>query len=189
MAVQYVALRGAEARLAVLRRNREAVARGEAIAQRREAQGAATRYDAATAGTQLAAVEAAIPAAEQEVAAHRNALALLAGEEPHALDTMLAAAQPAVPVVPVRLPGGLPSALARSRPDILAAEAQLTEAIDTTTASGKLVFNISPASPISSGTLSANVPGPAWPQGVPAAVWADAPLPSPPGSSAKPGCC
>lgn len=125
VAVQYVALRGAEARLAVLRRNREAVARGEAIAQRREAQGAATRYDAATAGTQLAAVEAAIPAAEQEVAAHRNALALLAGEEPHALDTMLAAAQPAVPVVPVRLPGGLPSALARSRPDILAAEAQL----------------------------------------------------------------
>ncbi|MFT4053315.1 MAG: efflux transporter outer membrane subunit [Novosphingobium sp.] len=125
VAVRYVALRGAEARLAVLRRNRETVARGEAIARRREAEGAATRYDAASAGTQLAAVDAAIPGAEQEVAVHRNALALLAGADPHALDAMLAATQSEVPLVPVRLPGGLPSSLARSRPDILAAEARL----------------------------------------------------------------
>jgi NodT family efflux transporter outer membrane factor (OMF) lipoprotein len=122
---QYVALRGAEARLLVLRRNREAVARVEGIARRREAEGAASRYDAASASTQLAAIDSAIPGGERDVSVHRNALALLAGCEPHVLDMQLAVPEPKVPTVPVRLPGGLASSLAHARPDILAAEARL----------------------------------------------------------------
>ncbi len=58
----YVGLRGDEAHLDVLRSNRETVTRGLAIARSREANGAASRYDAATAEAQLATIEAEIPA-------------------------------------------------------------------------------------------------------------------------------
>jgi NodT family efflux transporter outer membrane factor (OMF) lipoprotein len=53
-----------------------------------------------------------------------NALALLLGEKPRSLDTALGEAR-SLPPVPASVPVGLPSALARRRPDILRAEAQL----------------------------------------------------------------
>jgi len=120
----YMRLRGAEARLTILHDNRKAVAAGEHIAQRRLSRGAATRFDAATAGTQLAAIDAQLPLAEREAAQARNALALLAGLEPHALDAMLAVPTTAS-VQTTTLPAALPSNLARHRPDIQAAEAAL----------------------------------------------------------------
>ncbi|WP_206244110.1 efflux transporter outer membrane subunit [Novosphingobium terrae] len=120
----YMRLRGAEARLTILHDNRKAVAAGEHIAQRRLSSGAATRFDAATAGTQLAAIDAQLPLAEREAAQARNALALLAGLEPHALDAMLAVPT-TVSVQTTTLPAALPSDLARHRPDIQAAEAAL----------------------------------------------------------------
>lgn len=121
----YAALRGAQVRLDVLQQNRTAVSRGLAIAQRRRDAGATDRYDAATAAAQLAAIDAQVPAARREIAERRNALALLAGLAPHALDTLLTDADPHVPDVPAALPGRLPSELARHRPDILSAEAAL----------------------------------------------------------------
>lgn len=121
----YVDLRGAEARLAVLRSNRETVARGLAIARSRETQGAASRYDAATADAQLAAIEADIPAIERQADAERNALAFLVGEAPHALDALLEKPDAAIPALPQELPVGLSTNLARRRPDIAAAEASL----------------------------------------------------------------
>jgi hypothetical protein len=111
------------ARLAILRDNRQTILTGQHIAERLNS-GAATRFDAATAGTQLAAIDARLPLAEREAAENRNALALLAGLEPHGLDALLAANAMGEDTAP-GLPAGLPSDLARQRPDIQAAEAAL----------------------------------------------------------------
>jgi NodT family efflux transporter outer membrane factor (OMF) lipoprotein len=121
----YLVLRGAQARLSVVQSNRETVARGHAIAQSRELHGAASRYDAATAGTQLATIDATIPAIEREADAARNALALLTGAEPHALDALLNAAVATIPRVEGPVTVGLATELVRNRPDIAAAEADL----------------------------------------------------------------
>jgi NodT family efflux transporter outer membrane factor (OMF) lipoprotein len=121
----YLVLRGAQARLMVVRSNRETVARSHAIAVNRELKGAASRYDAATAGTQLATIDAAIPAIEREADAARNALALLTGAEPHALDGFLDAAATRIPRVKDPVTIGLAAELVRNRPDIAAAEADL----------------------------------------------------------------
>jgi len=121
----YFVLRGAEARLAVIKSNRETVARGLAIAANREAKGAASRYDAATAATQLATIDATIPALEREADAARNALAFLVGAEPHALDATLAASRGTIPQTQLVIAGGIASELAHRRPDIASAEATL----------------------------------------------------------------
>lgn len=121
----YLMLRGAQTRLAVMQSNRETIARGHAIAQSREANGAASRYDAATAATQLATIDAAIPVIEREVDAARNALALLVGEEPHALDALFDTPASSIPTVHGPITVGLASDVVRARPDIAAAEAEL----------------------------------------------------------------
>lgn len=121
----YMMLRGAETRVRLLESNREIVRAGLHIANARQQRGVATRYDAATAATQLSAIDAQLPLAQRQTAEARNALALLAGEEPHALDALLAQPEAAIPGSIGGLPASLPSDLARSRPDIMAAEAEL----------------------------------------------------------------
>jgi len=124
VAKTYMALRGAEAKLEVIRSNRDTVARGLMIAEHREAEGAATKYDTATAAAQLSTIEASIPSLVQQIATFSNALALLIAAPPHALDEVLS--KPAeVPVLPDLVPVGLPSELAERRPDIASAEAAL----------------------------------------------------------------
>jgi NodT family efflux transporter outer membrane factor (OMF) lipoprotein len=87
------------------------------------AAGNATRVDELLADSQLAADETLLPAASQELAVARHALAVLVGRAP---------ADWAAPdfnfsqlSVPATLPVSLPSELARERPDVLAAEARL----------------------------------------------------------------
>jgi NodT family efflux transporter outer membrane factor (OMF) lipoprotein len=53
-----------------------------------------------------------------------NALALLLGKDPQQLNAQLSV-KPALPALPVEIPQGIPSELARRRPDILQAEARL----------------------------------------------------------------
>jgi NodT family efflux transporter outer membrane factor (OMF) lipoprotein len=57
-----------------------------------------------------------------------NALALLLGEEPRALDAHLRGAMP-LPSLPASVPTGVSTELAHRRPDILRAEAQLHAAV------------------------------------------------------------
>src|SRR3546814_14715527 len=73
---------------------------------------------------QLATVEALVPELTQRLNTLMNALALLLGEEPRALDAQLLEAMP-LPSLPSNVPVGLPSELAHRRPDIQRAEAQL----------------------------------------------------------------
>ena len=68
-----------------------------------------------------------MPALEAQQAQLINALGLLLGEQPAALTGELADPK-AIPPVPPRVPVGLPSELARRRPDIRRAEAQLHSA-------------------------------------------------------------
>jgi NodT family efflux transporter outer membrane factor (OMF) lipoprotein len=69
-------------------------------------------------------IAAALPSLEAQQAQLSNAIALLLGAQPRALEAELAAPHP-IPPVPPRVPIGLPSELALRRPDIMRAEAQL----------------------------------------------------------------
>jgi NodT family efflux transporter outer membrane factor (OMF) lipoprotein len=95
-----------------------------ALTRDRAAHGLVTDLDVENAATALATTEASIAQYDQQIAAAKNALAVLVGEAPGALDAELADAAP-IPPVPPSVPLGLPSSLARRRPDIRVAEANL----------------------------------------------------------------
>lgn len=124
LARTYLALRGVQSSLAIAEKNWEIAQATLRLATRREEQGVATRYDAASATAELARVTASIPELERQRAALMNALALLLGQAPHTLDGELAG-DAGIPAPPVVVPVGLSSELAHRRPDILRAEAEL----------------------------------------------------------------
>jgi outer membrane protein TolC len=86
--------------------------------------GLASDIDVKSATAQLVQTEAQLPQYDQQIAQALNALAYLVGEAPGALEAELATPA-AVPPVPPAVPLGLPSTLARRRPDIRRAEANL----------------------------------------------------------------
>lgn len=124
VARSYLQLRGTQAQLDIARQNLTIAERLLRLAGSRERHGVATRFDTASARAQLAAVKSSIPELVQRRNSLLNALALLLGEGPRTLDAALRAAMP-LPSLPAGIPVGLPSDLARRRPDILRAEAQL----------------------------------------------------------------
>jgi len=120
----YLQLRLVQTQLDVAVRNRDVAERVLKLALSREANGIGNRFESASARAQLASVKALIPRLEEHRNSLMNALALLVGEPPRALNELLAAAR-GIPPVPQRVPIGLPSEVARRRPDILQAEARL----------------------------------------------------------------
>jgi NodT family efflux transporter outer membrane factor (OMF) lipoprotein len=120
----YLQLRGTQAQLDITRQNLEVADRTLRLAESRERNGVATRFETSSARAQLATIQALVPELTQRRNALMNALALLLGEEPRALDAQLLQAMP-LPSLPSNVPVGLPSELARKRPDIRRAEAQL----------------------------------------------------------------
>ncbi len=95
----------------------------------------------ANAAAQLRTTAAEIPRLEQQESEFINALSLLLGQPPNALQAELIDPKP-IPPVPPRVPVGLPSELARRRPDIRQAEAQLHA---TTADIGVAVANFYPS--------------------------------------------
>ncbi|HEY4370588.1 MAG TPA: efflux transporter outer membrane subunit [Burkholderiales bacterium] len=124
IARNYLLLRGNQAQLDITRQNRRIAEHALRLAQSREQNGVATRFDTAAARAQLANIKATLPQLSQRRDALMNALALLLGEAPRRLDAELTSALP-LPAMPARVPVGLPSELAQRRPDILRAEARL----------------------------------------------------------------
>jgi NodT family efflux transporter outer membrane factor (OMF) lipoprotein len=124
IARNYLLLRGVQAQQAIVRQNVEIAEHALQLAQSRERNGVATRFDAAAARAQLATTRAQLLTLDHHRDQAMNALALMLAEPPRALDAELGAALPA-PGLPARLPVGVPSELARRRPDILEAEARL----------------------------------------------------------------
>lgn len=85
--------------------------------------GKVPRTEVLTAETQLASDRTALPGLRQRLASARNALVVLAGRAPAAWSPPDFTLEDFT--LPRELPLSLPSALARQRPDILAAEARL----------------------------------------------------------------
>ncbi|MEI6415506.1 MAG: efflux transporter outer membrane subunit, partial [Pseudomonadota bacterium] len=94
------------------------------LTEQKAARGTVTELDVAQAKTQLANFQAQTPALEQQESQTINQLSLLLGGQPNALRAELTTAVP-MPPVPPRVPVGVPAELARRRPDIRQAEAQL----------------------------------------------------------------
>ena len=124
VAQTYMQLRGAQALHAI---TQSLIVQQQAIADltREQARvGLTSQLDVESALAQLTSTQAQLPQFDQQIAQALNGLCYLLGEAPGALDDMLAAPG-AVPTVPPSVPVGVPSTLARRRPDVRAAEAQL----------------------------------------------------------------
>ncbi|MCL2897367.1 efflux transporter outer membrane subunit [Brenneria tiliae] len=123
----YILLRGIQAQASLVEANQRIARDLVRMAESRERNGVANRFDAASARADAAALEARLTDLNHQRAALMNALALLLGRAPRELDARLTSA--ALPSMPARLPIGVPSDLARHRPDILQAEAKLHAAV------------------------------------------------------------
>jgi multidrug efflux system outer membrane protein len=124
VAQTYAQLRGAQAllRLSV---EQTALERDTLwLTTNRREHGLASDLDVQNAQAQLAALEADTPQFEQQAQQAMNALAVLTGEPPGALDAELGTPR-AFETLPVSVPVGLPASLARRRPDVRQAEATL----------------------------------------------------------------
>ena len=124
LARDYIQLRGTQSLLQIARDNVRIAQQNLQLTQQRAAGGVTTDLDVANAAAQLRTTAAEIPRLEQQESELINAISLLLGQPPNALQAELIQAKP-VPPVPPRVPVGLPSELARRRPDIRQAEAQL----------------------------------------------------------------
>jgi len=124
LARDYIQLRGTQLLLRIAHDNVNTAQQNLDLTQQRATGGVTTDLDVANAAAQLRTTAAEIPRLEQQESEFINAISLLLGQPPNALQAELIAPKP-VPPVPPRVPVGLPSELARRRPDIRQAEAQL----------------------------------------------------------------
>jgi NodT family efflux transporter outer membrane factor (OMF) lipoprotein len=124
VARDYVQLRGTQLLLQIARDNLKTSQQSLQLTQQRAAGGVTTDLDVANAAAQVHSTAAEIPRLEQQESEEINAISLLLGQPPNALQAELITPKP-VPPVPPRVPVGLPSELARRRPDIRQAEANL----------------------------------------------------------------
>ena len=124
VARDYVNLRGTQELLRVARDNLKVEQEILGVTKVRQDKGLVTGLDTESAAAQVESLRAQIPALQQQEIQQINAISLLLGEPPLGLSNELIKAR-AVPPNPPRIPVGLPSELARRRPDIRMAEAQL----------------------------------------------------------------
>jgi outer membrane protein, multidrug efflux system len=124
VAQAYVQLRGAQALTATQLEDVQAAQGSLDLTEKRQRQGLTTQLDVEQARTQLADYQSALPGYEKQAQQAMNRLSVLTGQPPGALDAMLGPSAP-LPNVPAVVGIGVPSTLARRRPDIREAEAQL----------------------------------------------------------------
>jgi NodT family efflux transporter outer membrane factor (OMF) lipoprotein len=124
VAQTYARLRGAQLLLRItqdeIRQNSDVLD----LTRSRAKSGLASQTDVERADAQLGATQSQLPVYEQQLTQALNGLSFLLGDAPGTLDAELS--QPGVlPPVPPVVPVGLPASLARRRPDIRQAEADL----------------------------------------------------------------
>jgi NodT family efflux transporter outer membrane factor (OMF) lipoprotein len=124
VAQSYIQFRGAQALTAAQQENIRAATDALNLTQRSQQKGLTTDLDVEQARTQLDDSKRQLPGYEKQQLQAMNALSVLTGQPPGALDAMLAAPGP-LPPTPAVIDVGLPASLARRRPDIRQAEAQL----------------------------------------------------------------
>ncbi len=124
VAQNYIELRGAQARLRISQENLTTIDELLDLTRQRRAAGLTTHIDVSNALAQADATRAQLPGFAMQITLSVNQLSELLGREPEALRIELDPAA-AVPSVPAEVSIGLPSELARRRPDIREAEANL----------------------------------------------------------------
>jgi NodT family efflux transporter outer membrane factor (OMF) lipoprotein len=124
VAQAYTQLRGAQALTASQQENVRTAQASYDLTSKRQRQGLTTELDVDQARTQLSNYQSQLPAYEKQTQQAMNRLSVLTGEPPGTLDALLGPAAP-LPKAPAVIGIGLPSTLARRRPDIRQAEARL----------------------------------------------------------------
>jgi NodT family efflux transporter outer membrane factor (OMF) lipoprotein len=127
LAQSYMQLRGTQKRSEIAKRNLRLAEENVELANTRFNNGVATTLDLAQARAQQATIAATLPPLRIQEAELINAIGLLLGDAPRALEAELRRSQ-IVPRVPRKVPVGLPGTLVRRRPDVREAEARLHEA-------------------------------------------------------------
>jgi NodT family efflux transporter outer membrane factor (OMF) lipoprotein len=140
LTISYMQLRGTQDRLDIAKRNLRLSDENVDLVNARFGNGVATTLDLAQARAQQATIAATLPPLRTREAELINAVGLLLGDAPRALDGELRRPR-ALPRVPRRVPVGLPGTLVRRRPDVREAEARLHE---TTAETGVAVANFYP---------------------------------------------
>ncbi len=124
LARDYIQLRGVQAQIAITKENLNTANDILQLTKTRAARGVTTQLDVENAAAEAASIRAQLPDLENQESMEINALSLLLDEPPGSLRSELAQAKP-IPPAPPRVPLGIASELARRRPDIREAEAQL----------------------------------------------------------------
>jgi NodT family efflux transporter outer membrane factor (OMF) lipoprotein len=140
LAQSYMQLRGTQNRLEIAKRNLRLADENVELVNTRFGGGVATTLDLAQARAQRATIAATLPPLRIQEAELINAIGLLLGDAPRALETELHRSR-MLPRVPRKVPVGLPGTLVRRRPDVREAEAHLHEA---TAQTGVAVANFYP---------------------------------------------
>ena len=124
VARDYVTLRGTQELIRIAKANLKVDQEILSVTKVRQEKGLVTGLDVEQAASQVESVSAQIPQLQAQEVQQINMISFLLDEPPLGLSAELINAKP-VPRNPPRVPLGLPSELARRRPDIREAEAQL----------------------------------------------------------------
>lgn len=128
VALQYIALRSLQQRLAIAQRNLESQQQTLQITDWRVQAGLATSLVAEQARAAAEQTAAQVPQLQANLAQARHALAVLTGQAPAALDVALAAPQ-AVPQPSQALALDIPADTLRQRPDVRVAQERVQAAL------------------------------------------------------------
>lgn len=120
----WLQLRGAQGIIATLKTQIDTAQQTFELTENRQKSGLSPQLDVENARAQVGNLEAQLPQYQAQERQAMNALAILLGKPPGALDSELRNAQP-LPKLPEIVPTGIPSTLARRRPDVREAEASL----------------------------------------------------------------
>ena len=128
VALNYITLRGTQARLAIADANLASQQETLQITQWRLQAGLVTSVEAEQARAATEQTRAQLPVLQTTIEQTRHALAVLTGQPPAALSSVLAATSP-VPQAADDLVLSFPAETLRQRPDVRAAEHQVTAAL------------------------------------------------------------
>ncbi|QGU88256.1 efflux transporter outer membrane subunit [Erwinia sorbitola] len=120
----YLQLRGAQAITQTLQTQIDVAQQTLELTQSQQRNGLAPQTNVENARAQVNSLRAQLPQYQAQIHQAMNGLAVLTGRVPGALDAELMAAKP-LPALPKAVPVGVPSELARRRPDVREAEASL----------------------------------------------------------------
>lgn len=120
VASAYITLRGAQAQLAVVRRNVETRSETTDITRWKQEAGISDMLEMQQAVSTLEQARASIPTLERTISETKNRLAVLCGQTPGKLDGLLARSSK-LPRVPTKIAAGIPAEALNNRPDVRAA--------------------------------------------------------------------